>query len=631
MTMVDVITEEHLDEFRTTYLHPAALHEKLLREDAALLVSVPPGAGKTHAAHGLVPYALDHGHDLVVFVTPTRALVREFQDSSSIDPIADRMVVLEPRPRDRCGSLNKEWEAHESASCVALAKSTLCETCPHFTASMPCRWPAQMEQIGAVTKVVVVTEQNLALKPLLLQDITSRAEAKKPLVIFDEATFVGKSEVRRFSRDELVNFRSVLASVHQEQGGRTHLQAWIEQIDDLLSDSDSLYSARFSSYAVVSNVLAIQTAGQVRHGRQFRYLAHELSLLQGPATTGRWVRDDLFEITTGIDTRGYDVAVFAPYLRQEVVSERLGRKVVDALPEVVLRHTGTRIANIADSVGSMRSLSVGEHFTRVVDFFLAHLLRDKLVGRRSVVVAKKSLVPKIRERVETQSRALGRPLRCAVGIVDGSEDIDVALINYGALGINAFKDFDALYCIGSYNARGDHVSNIYGQVLPPERRHEFGIRTRDGIRTLVGLGGTLDARYHAGLAGPTFEMLERRVVLQAVGRVRPFTSPADVILFQADDFSRELGDVETHRTLGMARSAWGVPLLSQMQTASLGDRMRPMRQAGSSFAAIAEAFGVSKSTAHKALSAPTMDDCQSAPNFDPLLECAPRSGQVGRV
>jgi hypothetical protein len=606
--MDGVVTEGLLHEFRSNHLNPATLHEMIMEDDRALLVSVPPGVGKTHAAHGLITCALENGHDLVVFVTPTRALIAELLCSGVLTPIGERAVVLEPRPKGRCGTLNEEWEALERASCSALAKATLCKGCPHLAGASPCQWPVQMEQIVEGVQVVVLTEQYLALQPTMLADIAAQAGAENPLVIFDEATFLTKAEVRGFTKGQLSNFRSVLSAVHDRDGGPPALMEWCEQINNILDDEDCLYDARFEPNALRSCVVAIQAAGQASLGLKFQYLAHDLALLRSRVTTGRWVRNDRFEVVIRIDTQGFDVVVFSPYLQLEIVEERIQREVRLAIPPTVFRHSATWIANISDSIGSMRSLSTAEHFDRVVDFFLALVLRNKLAGHRTVLVAKKALLSRINDRIVTRSQNLGRPLRCVIGIPKDPFEVDVALINYGMIGINAFENFDALYCVGAYNARPDHVRDVYAQILPPDQRHEFSIRTVDRIRSVVGIEGTYPGRCHARLAAPTFEMLERRVVLQALGRVRPFTSPADIIVFQCDDLSTELGNVEVHPTLGNARTAWNVPLLSRMQTAALGDRMRPMREAGASYATIATAFGVSKSTAHKALGSPPLDE-----------------------
>ena len=92
-------------------------------------------------------------------------------------------------------------------------------------------------------------------------------------------------------------------------------------------------------------------------------------------------------------------------------------------------------------------------------------------------------------------------------------------------------------------------------------------------------------------------MLERRVVLQAVGRVRPFTSPAEIILFQCDDLTEELGPVEEFSSLAAARKALKVPTLAQLKRAALGETIRARQQAGESLRTVAADMGIAPSTA----------------------------------
>ena len=91
-------------------------------------------------------------------------------------------------------------------------------------------------------------------------------------------------------------------------------------------------------------------------------------------------------------------------------------------------------------------------------------------------------------------------------------------------------------------------------------------------------------------------MIERRVVLQAIGRVRPFTTPAEVILFQCDDLSTELGPIEEFTSLATARRTLDVPTLSQLKRAALGEKIRDRQKARESVRAIAVDLGISPST-----------------------------------
>jgi len=91
-------------------------------------------------------------------------------------------------------------------------------------------------------------------------------------------------------------------------------------------------------------------------------------------------------------------------------------------------------------------------------------------------------------------------------------------------------------------------------------------------------------------------MIERRVVLQAIGRVRPFTTPAEVILFQCDDLSAELGPIDEFTSLAAARRTLHVPTLSQLKRAALGEQVRVRQEAGESLRTIAADLGISPST-----------------------------------
>ena len=610
-----IVTEVALPEFRERYLTAGAIYEVIPDDGVVLVVDAPPGTGKTTAAHSIIPYALLNGHDLVVFVAPTRALIAELLESGKLDDLGRRTMVLEPRPRARCGDLDPEWAELETSGCAALGKLDLCGSCPYRTGDAEqCGWPDQLDRIDPNTQVVVMTEQYLILKPTLLQDLLRRTKSKRPMVIFDEAGFLGDIQARRFSNGDLKMFRAALAAAANTGcADREGLMAWISGIDELLAEGGELSRyPRFSLFDLGSSVVPIQAAGRRLFGNRFRYLGYDLSLLNSRVIIARWHQDGMVEIVVRIDTSGCDVLVFASYLASEIIEERLQREVHRAIPNLLFRHSETRIANITDTVGTIRALSSAEHFNRVVDFFIALLLRDRLMDRRSVVVAKKALVPRIKTRIEVLTEALGCPLVCVVGgsgtQIDISNSGDVVLLNYGVVGINDLKHHDALYCIGGYYAREDHVSSVYQQALPPYRRHHLRITTRARQRQVVSGDGRFDSRFHARRASATHRLLERTVVLQAVGRVRPFTSPADVIVFQMDDLSAELGEIETHGSLAKARTAWNVPTLSEMKRSALGDRMRVHRAGGEPYRKIALTFGVSVSTAHKALKAQALDD-----------------------
>jgi hypothetical protein len=604
--VIRVIDEHQLAAFRDRELAPVALYREIGGDDQIVLLPLPPGIGKSRAAQALVPHALQHGHDLVIYVSPTREIIDEMQISDQLSPKA--VVILTPRPRVLCGTADSEWTTLERNGCAALAKSRLCRTCVNSEENAgECGWPDQMQRIGPGTRLVVLTEQYLLLNPLVLPQIRKRAQARQMLVVLDEALFLTTAVCRNFTRADLQRFRSALAAT-----ARGETKPWLDGIDFLLDEEVELNALRpFWPVSLHRASVAVQAAGHRAFGTDFRYLAPELGLLNSRVASSQWRDGDTFEIAVRVETKEADVIVVASYLDQEIVEERLMRPVKRILPGVVFRHSETRIINIADPIGTARTLSAPCHFDRVVDFFTGLAIRNVAHSRRTVLVARKRFLDRIKARVEAVTATLGRPLSCVLASpgksFDGSRPTDIALINYGVVGVNSLEGFDALYCIGGYYARADHLNAVYQQTLPPDNRMPIGIRMEGRRRRLFAADHRFDTRFHARRADATHRMLERRVVLQAIGRVRPFTTPAEIILFQCDDLSSELGPLEEFSSLAAARGAFRVPTLSQLKSAFLGQQIRARQNSGESLREIAADVGISSSTASLAARAASID------------------------
>jgi hypothetical protein len=291
----------------------------------------------------------------------------------------------------------------------------------------------------------------------------------------------------------------------------------------------------------------------------------------------------------------------APYLDAEIVEERLSRPVIKLLSNLVFRHSETRIINIADPIGTATTLAQPAHFNRVVDFFLALILRNIAQERRTVLVTRKKFLSRVKARIEQVSANIGRPLTCVLASsgkpFERCEPSEIALINYGIVGVNSLEAFDALYCIGGYYARADHLNAVYQQTLPPDSRMPIGVRMENRRRQVYAADGEFNTRFHAKRASATHRMLERRVVLQAIGRVRPFTTRAEVILFQCDDLSPELGSIEEFGSLAQARRQLQVPTLAQLKRTARGEMVRARQNGGESLRTIAADLGIAPSTA----------------------------------
>ena len=606
-TMID---EHALPEFRATRLAPDHVLHVLPDRESVLLFQEPPGIGKSTLARKLIPVALDQSHDFVILVVPTRALIAELPPPEELGLAPDTVVILERRPRARCGPLDAEWTSLEKSGCAALAKDRLCGPCVHHAT---CGWPDQIERILPGTRLIIFTEQYLCLNPTMIPSLITRTKAAHPLVILDEALFLTTSMTRRITRPDLERFQAALGAAQVDHGlGQAAVTSWLQDIGFLLDDDVDVDDLpRFWPTGLEHAVLAVQEAGQSLFGSDYHHLSHDLSLLNSRITTGQWRRDGVFEIAVRVDLGTAQAIILGPYLEAELVEERLQRSVVVANPGHAFRHSGTRVVNIRDSVGSAKSLGHTPHRNRVVDVFTALTMRNALMGKRTVLVARKRHLPAIRARVEELVAATGFPM-----VLVAAEDFmganqcgpwEVPLINFGIVGVNSLKDFDAIYCIGAYNINAGHLNAVYQRDLPPDRRHALRLRSVDRRRQVESADGSFTSRFHARRARALHRVLERRVVLQAVGRARPFTSPTEVILFQQDDFHDVFGEVEVFDALAAFRSAWHVPTAAQIARAALGDRMRDIRREGTSYRGIAGQFEVSTATVHKALHMPPLE------------------------
>jgi hypothetical protein len=93
---------------------------------------------------------------------------------------------------------------------------------------------------------------------------------------------------------------------------------------------------------------------------------------------------------------------------------------------------------------------------------------------------------------------------------------------------------------------------------------------------------------------------ESDVVIQAVGRVRPFTRPREIITFQASDLPG-VRYTTRFRTLAQARAYFQIQTPAQAGLASSAERAWRLKAAGRSNGEIAKALDVSLSTVKRYL------------------------------
>src|SRR5262249_37766251 len=136
----------------------------------------------------------------------------------------------------------------------------------------------------------------------------------------------------------------------------------------------------------------------------------------------------------------------------------------------------------------------------------------------------------------------------------------IPLINYGVAGVNRFEHVEAAYCLNGYYVPAQAVARAVHDLDPEGHRYRVSVCVagppprRAAVRELPPGREPTPPR----LAERVLEQREADVVVQAVGRTRPFTSAREVITFHCGElpgvrYTQEFG------SLGEARRFFDVP------------------------------------------------------------------------
>ena len=165
--------------------------------------------------------------------------------------------------------------------------------------------------------------------------------------------------------------------------------------------------------------------------------------------------------------------------------------------------------------------------------------------------------------------------------------------------MNRFEHFDAAYCVNSFYVSQAAVARAIREMEPTETRYEVTLGFRGNPPCRYAKVEVPDARKTIlpRIANDVLVQREADVVVQAVGRVRPFTRPREIITFQ-------VGDLPGWNTR-WSSPRWSRPATTSASTAGqadLADRRRralALQGEGQSPESIAAQVGVSARTVRR--------------------------------
>jgi hypothetical protein len=562
-----------------------------------VLIQLPVGVGKSHWMDAITRVAVDGFYDLVVVFCPTRQLIGE-RGPLRQPPSGTKVVNLRPRPANRCGrERDALWRKYEAADSGALGRVEICGHCP---IKRRCFWPDQYGKKLRNASIIYATQAHLERSPGFLVNLRSWTGAERVLTLLDESNFVGGPFERVIGAKHLKRFLTVLSLATSScQTGSWRHQDWLTLVDMLCNAStvDLQDSGWHMPFVKQHWAINVQRVGMDRFGDDFRFLGYELiHFSYSPLESRR--RDENGDIQFSMRPFLGDCMVFSGTADVSFAHYRLGRDLASPFADYQFSHPDTIWCNLASPIGSRKYFS--RHSPQIMDFFAELIIRRSQEGKRVLLIAKKCFVPVCATGLGERFAERKVDLRILTDKWSAKRLTDprvVPLINYGVIGVNLFESFDAAFCLTGYYVNEAVVNKCLQDVTRKDLRLPIKIETIGNPRRRQASVADPNHGYYdvAALAQPALEFQEHSVVMQAVGRVRPFTRPREVITFQMADLPGVHYGAE-FCTLAEARRFFQIASRRERRGMDLATQIAALRAAGKVQIDVASSLGISVRT-----------------------------------
>jgi hypothetical protein len=561
-------------------------------------IQLPVGVGKSVWIDAITLAAAKSGdYDLVVVLCPTRQLIEERAPLRD-DSHGLRVVNLRPRPAHLCGKQrDNRWRRYEAADLGMLGRDEICGKCPH---RRKCYWPHQYGKNLQKAAIIYATQKHLELSPAFLIHLASWAGADRTLTLLDESNFIGTAFDRVIRATDLAQFAAVLraASAHCEKASWRHGD-WLNAVEMLrdASTADLQYAKWRMPIPNPKWATTVQAAGLQLYDQEFRFLSYDLAVFCHSALESR-LRAGNGDIQFSARPFIGDCMVFSATADAEFTAHRLGVDVASPFSDYRFIHPDTRWYNITSAIGARNYFK--RHVPQVLDFFAELVARRAAEGKRVVLVAKKCFVEDCAEQLLQRWQARGvklKPVTDNWTVKVLANQKVVPIINYGLVGTNLFENFDAVYCLTGYYVNEEVVNKCLQDVSRQDLRLPITIKTTGIPRRRHATVELLEHRFYdvAKFVQPALEFQELGPVIQAVGRVRPFTRPREVITFQMADLPSVTVDAEFSNLAG-ARRFFDISTHLAQRNASRSQQILELRKKGLTQAQTAKELGLSVRT-----------------------------------
>jgi hypothetical protein len=430
--------------------------------------------------------------------------------------------------------------------------------------------------------------------------LRARTGADKMLALVDEADLIAAPAGSVITSRDLVRFRKALefTNVQGEPFEGSH-RKWLKLVNALQGASTEDLQDRGWNFPQVRSdwALKVQRTGVELFGDDFRFPGFRLHDLTF-ALTGSRRRGQGGDIEFSNRPWLGDCIIFTATSDIEFTRYRLGEEFVSAFPDHRFSHPDTRWYNLASRMGTRRHYV--RHSNQVLDFFAELTVRRTAEGKRVLLIAKKCFTSICKEGLARRFKALGADLHVKTKHWSSNSLQDsrvVPLITYGMIGINLFESFDAVYCLTGYYISESIVDRCLQDLTRSDLRLPIKIETTGCPRRRRGAMVNPAHQYYdiSRLVDRALKFKEDSTVVQAVGRVRPFTRAREVITFQMSqlpevEYDKEFG------TLSELRHYFDMPSGRQRKKDSRSSQIREHRLSGKTQSETARLLGISEKT-----------------------------------
>ena len=569
-------------------------HNGRLRVDWAV------GVGKSHNIDRLMEEAVSsRRYDLVIALFPTRQIINERKWVKN-PPDNITIVNLKPRPSHECGGdMNQRWTVFEKNGLGALGRVKLCG---HCLLRHGCFWPSQFGKSLKGSQVVIGTQAHLELSPYFLDQLAQWSEAEKVLVILDEANFIMGPFQRRIEREKLQIFVDVLEKLSSRLQGKSHSR-W-HYLSSLLLDAPTgdlrTYDWRMP-WVDQAWSLAVQSYGYVAHGDSFSFLAFDLVNFSRSPLESRERNPSGDVLFAAVPSIKMDFIIYSGTANQTFSEYRLGKGFANPFGEYRFQHPETTWFNIASRLGARKYFK--KNSDQILDFFAGLVARRLKEGKRPLLIAKKCFCAFCAQEMEKRLRNMGVDVHIAINgwRPDLLKDaMVVPVINFGMVGTNLFEEFDCAYCLTGFYVPEEAINSILQDQLGSDMNLPLKISIEGRpCRRRAGVLNPKDRIYDIhSLAQHALNHLEMNTVLQSTGRVRPYTKPREVILFQCAAHP-DLEYTKEFNSIGEAREYFDIPSKRSARTAELRTQIQDARAMGMKQQEAAEHVGAGLRTVQR--------------------------------